>query len=101
MPRAPKAPGHAVKVPWAGSTGHKRTSTASWQRLRIQILDRDKRVCYVCGQPGADTVDHKKPVWKGGTDDPANLGAIHDNPCHRDKTAREASEARWGPRDDR
>jgi 5-methylcytosine-specific restriction endonuclease McrA len=98
MPRAPKAPGHHVKQPWAGSTGHARTSTAAWQRLRDQILERDGRICYVCHKPGADTVDHINPVWKGGTDDPANLGAIHDKPCHRAKTAREAAEARWGRR---
>lgn len=81
-------------------TGDRRTSTGEWRRARLRILDRDQGVCYVCRKPGADEVDHIRNVAEcrrlginPDTDD--NLGAIHSVPCHRAKTQREASEARW------
>lgn len=68
-------------------------SGSAWQALRLSILKRDEYICYVCGNPGADEVDHKIPVWKGGAkSDPGNLGAIHSSPCHEDKTAAEHRE---------
>lgn len=66
----------------------------AWKKLRAQILERDQGVCYVCGQAGADTVDHRTPKAQGGSDHPYNLGAIHAAPCHARKTAREAAAAR-------
>lgn len=30
-------------------------------RLRAQVFTRDGDVCHICGQPGADTVDHVVP----------------------------------------
>lgn len=78
---------------WATSTGHKRTSTTQWRRTRTRILTRDHHTCYICGQPGADTVDHITPVYLGGTDHDHNLAAIHDTPCHRTKTTAEGHHA--------
>ena len=83
---------------WAGSDRGKRTSHSSWRSLRERILERDNWTCYLCGRPGADTVDHIISVARGGTDDPANLAAVHDRNaphCHRAKTNRE----RTGNRD--
>lgn len=34
-------------------------------------------VCHLCGQPGADTLDHLVPLSKGGTNDPSNLRPAH------------------------
>ena len=65
--------------------------------LRRWVLKRDNHRCYVCGQPGADQVDHKTPRHLGGTDDADNLGAIHARPCHLDKTLAEATAARQLP----
>lgn len=82
---------------WERSTGHKRTSTWAWQKTRARILARDGHICYLCGQPGADAVDHKLNVAAGGTDDDDNLGAVHDRVpphCHRKKTSQEANAAR-------
>jgi len=85
---------------WAG---HPRTSTSSWKKLRPQILKRDGGRCHICGQieaphpgtaPTADIVDHKTPVSQGGTDNPDNLGACHEVPCHRRKTSSEAVAAK-------
>ena len=78
--------------------GDPRTTTAAWRRLRLTILARDGYVCYVCGQPGADEVDHlhshARCIAEGiDPDDPANLASIHDNPCHRRKSGREGQRA--------
>jgi 5-methylcytosine-specific restriction protein A len=59
--------------------------------VRKRILRRDQGVCYVCGKPGANQVDHIKPTSQGGDDGDANLSAIHEYPCHAEKTAREAN----------
>ena len=65
-----------------------------WERKARRILRRDAYVCYVCRQYGADQVDHIVPVSQGGTDAEDNLAAIHDDPCHRVKTSREAHAAK-------
>lgn len=75
------------------------TSTTAWRALREEILERDGYLCYLCGDPGADTVDHIVSVAAGGSDDVDNLAAVHDrNPphCHRTKTRRERSAGRPG-----
>lgn len=63
--------------------------------LHRSILERDKRVCYWCGKPGANVVDHVVEVADGGAlDDPSNLAAMHQEPCHRVKTAAAAAARR-------
>lgn len=52
-------------------------STTRWRRTRRYVLARDKGVCHLCGQGGADCVDHVVPRSKGGTDDLGNLKAAH------------------------
>lgn len=82
---------------WQGSTRQTATASTAWKKLRLRILKRDGGVCYLCGQPGADTVDHIRPVHLGGTDDEVNLGSVHDRTpphCHRAKTSAEAAAAR-------
>ena len=65
-----------------------------WQKLRKQILQRDRYLCQHCWRANppritqAKEVDHIKPKAKGGTDDPSNLEAIC-TPCHRAKSARD------------
>ena len=73
-------------------TGNPRTTTPAWRALRRSILKRDNYTCHVCGLPGADEVDHLQS-WIDCTrlgidpDHPTNLAAIHDDPCHRHRTA--------------
>lgn len=62
-----------------------------WGQIRRRILRRDQGICYVCGKPGANQVDHIRPASQGGTDEDENLAAIHQYPCHAAKTAREAN----------
>lgn len=80
--------------------GDPRTTTPEWRRLRLHILDRDRRVCHVCHNqrnPGpADEVDHLRTEAECrrldiDPDDPANLAAIHDDPCHREKSSAEGN----------
>jgi 5-methylcytosine-specific restriction protein A len=78
--------------------GHPRTTTRAWKTTRRRILERDHHICHLCGQPGADTVDHITPLADGGTDNERNLAAAHDHPCHRHKTALEANRHRWHTR---
>lgn len=55
----------------------KATSRRGWNRLRRQVLERDRHVCWICGEAGADSADHLVPVSKGGTDTLDNLKAAH------------------------
>ncbi|AGT09974.1 HNH nuclease [Paracoccus aminophilus JCM 7686] len=83
---------------WHGQAGnrHERGYGAAWDRLRIAILERDKRLCVLCIRSGrpvvAHSVDHIVPKSKGGTDDLDNLQSLC-RPCHAAKTAREGSAA--------
>lgn len=47
-------------------------NTVFWKKIRLKILKRDKYSCKYCDGP-ADSVDHIKPINKGGTDDEDNL----------------------------
>lgn len=69
------------------SSGYSQPS--DWKRTVARIIRRDGALCYVCGRPGADTVDHVTPVAEGGTHRDGNLRAIHRAPCHAAKTERE------------
>jgi 5-methylcytosine-specific restriction protein A len=53
------------------------------------VLKRDNGICYLCGEPGADTVDHIVPNDDHGL---TNLAAVHDRVpphCHRSKSSTE------------
>jgi 5-methylcytosine-specific restriction protein A len=64
-----------------------------WDKLRIQVLERDQYLCQVCLKLGftsaAEQVDHIVPKAHGGDDAPENLQAICRH-CHRIKTAFES-----------
>lgn len=81
------------KPKWQGSTRKERLPR-DWATRRQIVLKRDRGICYLCGQPGADTVDH---VIRGDDHSLTNLAAVHDRTpphCHRDKTSKEAAYAR-------
>ena len=61
--------------------------SGKWQKLRIQILDRDGWVCVVCNRP-AHTVDHIIPRVKGGDMwNPSNLQSMCKS-CNSSKGGR-------------
>ena len=50
-----------------------------------RIRERNKRIltasdlCHICGEPGADAVDHVVPLTRGGADEAWNLRPAHHN----------------------
>lgn len=62
---------------------------------RINIKTRDCGLCQECRRHGRVTlgrvVDHIKPLWDGGSDEDDNKQLLCD-PCHDEKTIREASQ---------
>lgn len=86
---------------WNSDKRRARTGThpMAQQRLHQQAMTRDGGVCWVCGRPGADQVDHKLALCEGGPNTLDNLAPIHSTPCHRDKTRAETTRAHHrGPR---
>ena len=79
---------------WQGTT---RTSTPEWRHLRLTILRRDKRRCYLCHRPAIEVdhiVSHAECIRLGIDPDlPANLAAICVA-CHRAKSSAEGLAAR-------
>ena len=71
-----------------------------WANTKARVLERDAGVCHVCGNHGADQVDHVIPVSQGGSHDDANLAAIHSWPCHssRPRVSSSLDEAIHGDR---
>lgn len=69
------------------SQHHHRIGGRQRQRRNAKILAASD-VCHICGQPGADAIDHVVPLSRGGEDVPSNLKpAHHDVPpyCNRRK----------------
>lgn len=93
MPKPGKEPGG-----WKGQRGtrHERGYGAAWQRLRVQVIARDRGLCQPCKAAGKvrkfDAVDHIKPKAQGGTDDLSNLRCICAD-CHAAKSTAEGHEA--------
>ncbi|UZE12777.1 HNH endonuclease [Pseudomonas sp. B21-053] len=62
-----------------------------WRRRRAAILLRDQYTCKVCGVTTNQLeVDHIVNLAQGGSDNDDNLQAMC-TPCHKAKTAREAT----------
>ena len=60
----------------------------AWARTRLRVLNEEGWKCRLCGNY-ANEVDHKQPVWKGGSEyERDNLQAICRG-CHIEKTRKE------------
>ena len=82
---------------WVGSY-RKQRLPRDWNTRRLIVLKRDQGVCYLCGQSGADTVDH---VAAGDDHSLGNLKAVHDHVaphCHRFKSSQEGHDAKAAQR---
>lgn len=81
------------RKPWEGSRRRDNTKLNGWQQQKRakHVLTKHNTICHVCGQPGGNEADHVVPLAEGGADDESNMRPIHAVPCHRDKTAAEAS----------
>lgn len=86
---------------WEGSDRRQRLPP-DWQTRIVPAAFRlHGDICHVCGDPGADAIDHVIP---GDDHSLPNLRPIHqDVPpyCHRHKSAAEGVEARRRIRDQR
>jgi 5-methylcytosine-specific restriction endonuclease McrA len=63
------------------------------QAIRNRVL-RENPLCEVCGKRAAIEVDHIKPLYKGGDDDPyddGNRQALCEQ-CHTEKTKRDMNQ---------
>lgn len=60
-----------------------------WTRIRNYVIERDNRICQVCGEETEDLQVHHI-VWKchNGSDHPKNLMVVCEH-CHRQIHARE------------
>ena len=97
-------------MPWSKEPG--RRSSSPLKHVRAMVMRQHQGICHLCGHGGADEVDHiigvaqwRKEQRRGDVNHPSNLAPAHGTPClvcgetcHKDKTQREASEARWGAR---
>jgi 5-methylcytosine-specific restriction protein A len=68
-----------------------RTRGSKWMSIRDKVL-RAAPLCYICKEKGiitpAKEVDHKTPLFMGGTDDWDNLAGICKE-CHKSKSIKE------------
>ena len=83
------------REPWQDST-RKQRLPANWDsEIRPAVFGRDGDICWVCGERGADEVDHKTP---GDDHRLENLAPIHSwrtrQACHASKSGREGAAAR-------
>jgi 5-methylcytosine-specific restriction endonuclease McrA len=51
-------------------------STWAWRKVRAQVLAAST-ICHLCGEDGADAVDHVIPLAQGGSNDRSNLRPAH------------------------
>ena len=88
-------PSHTPK-PWAGAKDRRPGALTgrTLQQRNARVLARHGGRCHVCGGPGADRVDHIRPLAEGGSEHDSNLAPIHDRPCHAEKSAAEAARGR-------
>ncbi|MDX2639920.1 HNH endonuclease [Streptomyces stelliscabiei] len=86
------------RQPWAGrddKVARYGISSGAWRSLKARVDRRDNGHCYCCGGPAAEgetlELDHIVPVAEGGARTALeNLGLIHAEPCHAEKSKREA-----------
>jgi 5-methylcytosine-specific restriction enzyme A len=94
--RMGRCPTHQLPA-WNNST-RKQRLPSDWNTRRQIILRRDKNICHVCGDPGADGVDH---IIAGDDHSLKNLAPIHDRTppfCHKYKSSQEGNAAQRGNR---
>ena len=66
-----------------------RINTHRWERVRLQVFERDGYRCCNCGAAGRLECDHRTPLSRGGAVfDMSNLQSLCRR-CHIQKTADE------------
>jgi 5-methylcytosine-specific restriction enzyme A len=96
MPRAPKAPGHHVKIPWDGSTRRQRLPP-DWPAIQRAVLERDGHQCQLRYDGCTTLASHADHIEAGDDHRMASLQAACSH-CHAIKSSAEGNAARWGDR---
>lgn len=82
-PRKPSGPQVTRKeqTPGERMAGYEREqrhpSGAAWNRIKANVIASYNGICHLCGDPGAQQVDHLIAYAEGGTDDISNLRPVH------------------------
>ncbi len=96
-PRLQPAAGARLAPAPAAPVERRRGSAGVVDRNRIR--ERDCGLCQACKAKGQVSlgvaVDHKIPLWAGGSDDDSNKWLLC-KPCHDEKTAKEARQRAAG-----
>lgn len=92
-------PGTNTRLAPAPTATVERKRGSAGVRDRERIRQRDCGLCQACRAKGRTAlgvaVDHKIPLWAGGSDDDANKWLLCQ-PCHDVKTAEEARQRAAG-----
>ncbi|ONN68122.1 hypothetical protein BTM36_01835 [Herbaspirillum sp. VT-16-41] len=88
-----------VPVQQTAVGGTPRIRGRQWMKMKTDALVASDGWCVMCLAEGIETlaveVDHRDPLWRGGSNDQGNLqGLCKDH--HDEKTAREAAERARG-----
>lgn len=94
-PRLTAAPVARVQMVQAPTGSTPRIRGRKWMAMKTDALVASDHWCVMCLSVGVETlavvVDHRTPLWKGGSNEPSNLQGL----CkyhHDEKTAQEAGE---------
>ncbi|MRT27629.1 HNH endonuclease [Herbaspirillum sp. CAH-3] len=88
-----------VAIRQASAYSTPRIRGRQWMKMKTDALVASDHWCVACLAEGRQTiaveVDHKDPLWRGGSNEQSNLqGLCKDH--HDEKTAREAAERARG-----
>lgn len=98
-PRLSSASTNRMPMQQASAESTPRIRGRQWMKMKTDALIASDHWCVACSAEGRQTlaveVDHKTPLWRGGSNEPSNLqGLCKDH--HEEKTAREAAERARG-----
>lgn len=79
---------HHIQFPY-GERSYETPRKKLTQKLRIQVMERDKYKCQICKTHLSLSIDHVKPIAKNGTNDIGNLRTLC-KPCNSSKRDRKA-----------
>ena len=92
---------HCANRHWGRVRSRRRTDLSPVAYTDLEIFERDRWRCHLCGKkvdpmadrkaPNGATIDHLLPIALGGRDEPANVACAH-NRCNREKRTRAMNE---------
>jgi 5-methylcytosine-specific restriction enzyme A len=67
------------RPPWRDAETRRPRTRSGWARQQMskRVIARDRGICHICGQAGADEADHVVELADGGADEIDNMRAAH------------------------